>query len=737
MTEWSGQDIESSLRVSPTRFSAPLLAMAVGCGLVISVMPRPDEAMVASLLFILFFFLLLVIGGIQHKASGVLCVAIYSISIFLIAFFFRNPWLLVFMSFPTAISAIVVGQRGLAITTLGLGILLLAAHLLAGPGLPLGPAVAALVSVVGTAGLVHTLWRPFRASQTWLWESYERARVLLDEARNTQAMLREALAAQSQASRDLVLATERLDAMRLMAEDAQQAKSEFAANVSHEFRAPLNIIIGLSELLVDAPDTYGVEIPAEVQRDIGILYRNAQHMAGLVDDVLDLSQVEAGRLSLHREWTAIGEIVESACEVVQPLLDDKGLYLLHDIPENLPKTYCDPARVRQILLNLISNATRFTEAGGIRIGVRQEGPDTHFWVADTGTGISTDDLGRIFEPFEQAIRTSPRMRTGSGLGLSICKRFVEMHEGTMWVDSVLGEGSTFHFRLPTRPPSNVSAPAHRWIAEGWVRRRPPPSEPAFGRRKRMILHDRSAQLGPLLARFADAVETIPIQDVAELDRVTAASSPILAILNQNSPDLAVSAVLAATASTPDLPVFGCAIPAPEQKALDAGAVDQIVKPVSQADLLRVLDRLGGHVKRVMVIDDDQETLWLMKRKLKLADPSLDIRTSSDGAQALESLDRDPVDAILLDIVMPERDGWQILRALRARESTRGIPVVIVSARDPSPEPLSTPVLVVGMGRGLSVDRALRCIRALSELLIRSSQGRHGGHPAGSCREWAW
>jgi len=233
----------------------------------------------------------------------------------------------------------------------------------------------------------------------------------------------------------------------------RRAKEEFVANVSHELRTPLNMIIGFSEMIPELAHVYGVALPPALLSDIAAIRRNSQHLARLVDDVLDLSQVDAGRMALRKEWTSLREIVDEAILAVRALFESKGLSVETQIPSDLPEAFCDSTRIRQVMLNLLSNAGRYVKRGGVQVRVRQEQNELMVTVTDTGPGIAPADQQRLFQPFQQ-LESSLRHRSGgSGLGLTISKRFVEMHGGKMWLESQVGVGTTFGFSLPVQTPT--------------------------------------------------------------------------------------------------------------------------------------------------------------------------------------------------------------------------------------------------------------------------------------------
>jgi signal transduction histidine kinase len=224
----------------------------------------------------------------------------------------------------------------------------------------------ALVVVWSSLAVAYAVYYPLSQLNRRLWESLRQARGRMDESLDRKVELAQALEDLGNANRQLALANERSAALRTVAEEAQRSKAAFVARVSHEFRTPLNMIIGLVGIMVENPEMYAEELPPDLWADLEIVYRNCQHLSGMINDVLDLTQAEAGRLVLHKEQVDLGAIVESAIAVVWPMIDKKRLALQVSVPDDLPQVYCDPNRVRQVLLNLLSNAARFTAQGGIR-----------------------------------------------------------------------------------------------------------------------------------------------------------------------------------------------------------------------------------------------------------------------------------------------------------------------------------------------------------------------------------
>ena len=718
MNRSSVPSFAAELRVSPRPMLGLLLVPALALTLAAWRLPDPDKAMNFALLLYAFSVMAWILTcwklWLGRWATIIGLVAIIQA----VQGWLGVPGFLALLAIPTALAAALSGLYAAAITAIGESLLLLLLPMYIPTGTSGAETGIALAAVWITLGVTYGTFRPVHQLAQWSLEHFERAQELLEEARDRQAELKDALDALAHANRQLALTNEKLAAMRLVAEEAQKTKAAFVANVSHEFRTPLNIIVGLAEIMVDAPEVYGVELPPNTLRDLRILYRNCEHLSSMINDVLDLSQVEAGRLALHKERVALMGLIDSALTVVHPLLDKKGLHLQVSVPRDLPDVYCDPTRIRQVILNLVSNAARFTEEGSITIRVDAQDQHVIVSVADTGPGISPEDAERIFEPFQQASKPW-RQRNGSGLGLSISKRFVELHEGRMWLESELGVGSKFSFKLPLFPLIGPSAPPQRWITEGWVKRSVAPQLPIARLDQRMILCDETGELYPVFSRYADRVEFVDIRDIAQVPEALQQSAAQAVVINTRSPDELCPLIMQASERMPDMPIIGCSLPPKTAHAAVAGAMGYLLKPIKRVDLEEALGAVDRSVKRVLVVDDEEDALWLLARMLRACDSTLEITTASSGAQALAELRGSrPPDLMLLDILMPDMDGWQVLAVKAQDVAIRDIPVTIISAQDPQDRPMSSEFVAATMGGGLSISKLLRCSRALSALLLQ-------------------
>ncbi len=337
--------------------------------------------------------------------------------------------------------------------------LLLLLALLAAPGL-VGqdrPSLGVLFSVMttmalllfGVAALSWAAAHHVRGTIDWAletaWKS-ERREALLRQA---QADLERTLRERDQLNDRLIRQSDELAAARAAAETAYRSKSSFMATMSHELRTPLNIIIGFSSAMVDHPEVYdGEQLPASVVADLSEIRRSGQHLLGLINDILDLARVEAGRLELNKTPLPLAPLLDEMLRTAQGLLHERPVLLRREYRGALPTVPADEVRVRQVLLNLVSNACKFTRQGEVALGARVDEREVIIWVRDTGIGIADSDQARIFNQFEQVESVDTRQHAGTGLGLSISRWLVDLHGGRMWLESELGKGSTFYFSLP-------------------------------------------------------------------------------------------------------------------------------------------------------------------------------------------------------------------------------------------------------------------------------------------------
>lgn len=567
----------------------------------------------------------------------------------------------------------------------------------------------------------------------WSMSSFDRARANLHEMREQRLELEQSREDLVLVNRELTRLSERLKVLERIAEEARQAKTEFVANVSHELRTPLNMIIGFSDMIARSPHVYGGRLPASLLTDIAAIRRNAEHLSTLVNDVLDLSQVEAGRMALSRDWVELAPLLQEALTVVQPLYQSRGLYLQAEIEPGIPPVYCDETRVRQVVINLLGNAGRFTERGGVILQCRQSGRDAVISVADTGPGIAEKDQQRIFEPFQQADVSTRRRQGGSGLGLTISKQFVEMHGGAMWLESAPGAGATISFSLPMAQPlspgmEEASSLRRAIVVDDEIgyRVRTRPSRAHMSTvDERLVIVDPEQTLQRLLSRYLPGVE---VEAAPNLAQAIAAlhRSPAQALVVNDSPLQALPA-----AKVGDLP-FGtpaitCWLPGEHDAAQRLGVVEYLVKPLATEKLLAALAALGNAIRTVLIVDDEEDELHLFARMIEAGAHRYAILRVTSGQRALSMLRSRQPDVMLLDLNMPGMNGFQVLAEKARDPAIAAIPVIVISSRDPVGDPILSNTLSVTQSTGISQRNLIECIHALGTILaplaVEEKQGK--------------
>ncbi len=468
---------------------------------------------------------------------------------------------------------------------------------------------------------------------------------------------------------------EALEQANVRLQELDRLKSQLLANMSHELRTPLNSILGFSEVLMDG--LVG-EMTPDQNECLGNIHSSGQHLLALINDILDLSKIEAGRMELEPTTFDVAGLLAEVQMTIMPLIKKKSQVLKIGQAEGLPRLTADRFRIKQVLLNLLSNAYKFTLVEGhITLSCRLvDGTTMLFSVADTGFGIKPEDHKIIFEEFRQADGSSAREMTGTGLGLAISKRLIEMHGGRIWVESEYGHGATFSFLLPL-----VGPPAAEAGAAGET------EQPSEG--KTVLVVEDNRQFSDLLAFYLRQEGYIPVQHYNGVSVLEKARElrPALITLDIMLPDQDgwdVLRVLKSDPQTKDIPVLVISALEDGELAFSLGAVDYLVKPIRREDLHRVLDRLAAtgpltrHVT-VLVVDDDPGVIKLLQQMLP-AD-SCTLLAAYDGRQGLTMARSERLDAILLDLLMPGMSGFEVLEALRADAETADIPVIVLTARD--------------------------------------------------------
>ncbi len=678
------------------------------------------RATVPALVLLLWPVVFFLSRRLGYLASAWTLVCGYIIGIGLVVGWSQVPAALHLLALPAGLAALLIGSAGgLAVASAASLLLLVAPPSLLPVSAPLRLTTA--FGTWGTVGLVWLATRQLAVALQWSWASYLDCRSQLERARDHQVQAKQTLEDLAAANLQLTRLNRLAQALRQAAEEAFRAKEQFVANVSHELRTPLNMIVGFSEMILGAPQAYG-KIPPTLLADLAVIARNSQHLASLIDDVLDLSQIETGHMALSRERVPLREIVDGAVVAVRPLYASKKLYLETEVPEGAA-VFCDRTRIREVVLNLLSNAGRFTEQGGVCLRAWQEAGDLVVSVSDTGPGIAAEEEAKLFRPFQQLDDSLRRRFGGTGLGLAISKSFVELHGGRMWLESQKGKGTTFFFSLPIDPPAAVDAGVSRWFNPHWhyEERTRRSLAPVPVLRPRFLVLEEGNTLQRLVSRYLDGAEIVPVatleEAVRQLSRVPAQA--VLANGRQGSDALAS---LRETAGLPyGTPLIACSLPELSDAAGALGVAGYLVKPITRDALLSALDRLRREVKTILVVDDEPEALQLFKRMLASAERGYQVRVAANGAQALRVLRQERPDVVLLDLVMPEMDGFRVLETRAGDPALQDVPFIVISARDPAGEPIVSDSLAVTRGGGLSASQLLMCIEAIGGILGTAGQ----------------
>ncbi|HXA94504.1 MAG TPA: response regulator, partial [Candidatus Dormibacteraeota bacterium] len=455
---------------------------------------------------------------------------------------------------------------------------------------------------------------------------------------------------------------------------ADRHKSEFLANMSHELRTPLNAIIGYSEMLQEDAADLGAE---QFTDDLKKINAAGKHLLELINAVLDLSKIEAGKMELYLETFDVAALVRDIAAVIQPLAAKNGNRLDVECAAGTGSMRADLTKVRQALFNLLSNACKFTERGAISLTVAGEALDGRdsmvFRVSDTGIGMTPEQLTRLFEAFSQADAATTRRYGGTGLGLALSRQLCRMMGGDVTVESEAGRGSTFTIRLPAQVTETVAEPAATAVPTGHV-----PPGPGT-----VLVIDDEAAVRDLMQRFLakEGFRVVTASGGEEGLRRARELRPDAITLDVMMPGLDGWAVLSALKADPevaDIPVVMLTIVDDKNLGYALGASDYLTKPIDRERLVSVLDKYRRDLP-VLVVDDDVTVRQLFRRILE--PEGYAVVEAENGRQALERLSEMPPSVVLLDLMMPEMDGFEFVAEFRRHESWRAIPIVVVTAKD--------------------------------------------------------
>lgn len=465
------------------------------------------------------------------------------------------------------------------------------------------------------------------------------------------------------------------------AESANRSKSSFLANMSHELRTPLNAIIGYSEMLIE--DSEDME-PSEMVPDLEKIHQAGKHLLGLIDNVLDLSKVEAGKMDLYLEHINVREMVNSVASTVQPLIRKNNNAFEIKWNSDPVTMYTDQTKIRQCLLNLLSNASKFTENGTVTLAISQTSSEKsgstdmlEFEVQDTGIGLNGEQMAKLFEKFSQADASTSRKYGGTGLGLAITRSFCRLMGGDIHVKSEQGKGSTFTIIVPVRVESRKSDKINPSDIQGM--------DSADGKNTILVIDDDQTARDLMRRYYArEGFHVITAPNGEEGLKIARKVVPAVITLDVMMPGMDGWEVLSELKATPELskiPVIMLTIVDDKNLGFALGASDYLTKPIDHKRLSEVLQKYRKDMpdSPILVVEDDSATRELLCRLIEKQ--AMTPMEAENGRVALQCLERTIPSLILLDLMMPEMDGFQFVEALRKQKAYHNIPIIVITAKD--------------------------------------------------------
>jgi PAS domain S-box-containing protein len=476
-----------------------------------------------------------------------------------------------------------------------------------------------------------------------------------------------------------MLAVVRDVSARRDAEDASAAKSQFLANMSHELRTPLNAIIGYSEMLLDDAEDAGHD---DLASDLRKIEGAGRHLLQLIGNILDLSKIEAGKMPIYAEEVLLGDVLRGVVSTLGPMMDKQGNELVLGPEGRDIAIISDVTKLRQIVFNLVSNANKFTSGGRVEVrvsAVTREREMIQIAVHDSGIGMSEEHMHRLFQAFTQADESTTRRYGGTGLGLALSRRLAEMMGGEIFVRSEEGVGSTFTLELPmVVETTGLEAPAPKSA--------PGSGHPRIAGAPTALVIDDDADMLRFMSTFlhAEGYNVTVARSGREGLRAARELRPAIITLDVMMPGMDGWEVLGCLKAEPELaniPVVLVTLVSDRGMALDLGATEFIHKPVNRDELRAVLQRYAPSAlpRRVLVVDDEENVRTILRRQLLDAD--WEVSEAENGRVALDVMRRDAPSLVILDLMMPEMDGFEVIDAMRSDEALADIAVVVHTARD--------------------------------------------------------
>ena len=470
-----------------------------------------------------------------------------------------------------------------------------------------------------------------------------------------------------------------LEVQRVQVEVADRLKSEFLSNMSHELRTPLNSVLALSQLMISRGTGKN---PAEEKKFLEVIERNGRQLLILINDILDLAKIESGRMDIYPSVFNLSQTVQHALDTIRPLAEEKGLTISLN-PDKIPNIESDEEKINQIILNLLSNAVKFTNQGEITLHLKASPLTQSFEVCDTGIGIMPEDLSHIFDEFRQVDGSTTRKHEGTGLGLSICQKLAQLLGGQIVVDSTYGQGSTFTLELPLQMAIKNALPATRDGANASLDAK---VVPGLSLQRTILVVDDDHKVRELVSKYltAEGYQVIVAESGRQGLQLAKELQPYAITLDILMPDMDGWEVLKQLKDDPvttEIPVIMLSVSEDTETGLALGATGYLTKPVDKNQLCIELEKISQHnkVKRILIVDDDSVARNYIEEALTRN--GYLVAQADGGKEALRLVREYPPDVLLLDLLMPDIDGYMVLDELRKFPVLSGLAVIIMTAKD--------------------------------------------------------
>jgi len=696
-------NLEEDLRCQLAGRLALLLIGANGLAMLAFLPQEPFPLIAFGLLAMLFALGWIVRASVDKRPTLARHLLTWGLTTGLVAAMgmFSDPWLPFLGLLLTFVGAVLLLGGELATA----GVIAVAAMWLTHSGARAYPLPGLLISLMLGVASTWLATRTLYTALQWAWNAQQRANRLLEETRDRRAELSRTVKSLDLANALLRRTQNELVWARKQADEARRMKEQFAANVSHELRTPLNLVVGFSEVMYLSPEVYGeMNWPPSLRRDVYQIYRSSRHLMEMIDDILDLSRFEIAEFTLNKEPSPLEPLLQGAAEIAQDLFRDRPVSLEVQIDTDLPTLEIDRTRIRQVVLNLLSNAQRFTEVGTVRLEAKRTDSEVVISVSDTGPGIPTDQLQKIFDEFYQVDRSLRRNHKGAGLGLAISKRFVQAHEGRIWAESQEGKGATFFFTLPI--PGQSPPVSHLYMER--------PVELTWPEtRSSILVVERDPLIVAWIRRNIQEYDVVQVESVDRLDDLIRLYHPRVVVCNMPPGQRSGCDSLTFL----PVPFIECSLPSQAWVANELAVAACLTKPITAQQLLQEINRLGG-IHDILIIDDDKGFRQLVERILEASGCALKVSYAYDGMEGLEAMRAQRPDLVLLDLIMPGVDGFQVLEEMRRQPELADVPVMVLTATSFAEDTLARhgSQVVVYRPDGLHPTEVLQCLRAVIGVL---------------------